>query len=114
MFFQYAEPLILSFIAPADWHLSASFAFSNWHDDKHKTLMCGMQKMKNWVSHSLRSVAISPQGTKFHLAVDVGCGSGQSTQMLAKWFEKVIGTDISEAQIEEAKRAAHASNISYA
>ncbi|XP_034995117.2 putative methyltransferase DDB_G0268948 isoform X1 [Zootoca vivipara] len=47
------------------------------------------------------------------LAVDVGCGSGQSTRMLAKHFEKVVGTDISEAQIEEARRAPHPPNVSY-
>ncbi|KAJ6655778.1 hypothetical protein lerEdw1_004831 [Lerista edwardsae] len=49
----------------------------------------------------------------FHLAVDVGCGSGQSTHILASRFEKVIGTDISKAQIEAAKQAAHPPNISY-
>nr|XP_056721364.1 putative methyltransferase DDB_G0268948 [Euleptes europaea] len=51
--------------------------------------------------------------TSFQLAVDVGCGSGQSTLWLAKRFEKVVGTDISEAQIEEAKQAAHPANVSY-
>ncbi|XP_066491021.1 putative methyltransferase DDB_G0268948 [Tiliqua scincoides] len=49
----------------------------------------------------------------FRLAVDVGCGSGQSTWVLASRFEKVVGTDISEAQIEAAKQAAHPPNISY-
>ncbi|XP_033028211.1 putative methyltransferase DDB_G0268948 isoform X2 [Lacerta agilis] len=47
------------------------------------------------------------------LAVDVGCGSGQSTRMLAKHFEKVVGTDISEAQIEEARRVPQPPNVSY-
>ncbi|XP_042298818.1 putative methyltransferase DDB_G0268948 [Sceloporus undulatus] len=50
----------------------------------------------------------------FRLAVDVGCGSGQSTLFLAKHFEKVVGMDISAAQIEEAKRAPHPPNVSYA
>ncbi|BFZ10110.1 hypothetical protein BsWGS_13148 [Bradybaena similaris] len=35
----------------------------------------------------------------FDLAVDVGCGSGQSTVPLAKYFRKVIGVDVSEQQI---------------
>ncbi|XP_065269857.1 putative methyltransferase DDB_G0268948 [Emys orbicularis] len=47
------------------------------------------------------------------LAVDVGCGSGQSTRVLAARFEKVVGTDISEAQIEAAKQAASFPNVSY-
>lgn len=56
---------------------------------------------------------LSPGANTFHLAVDVGCGSGQSTHVLASRFEKVVGTDISKAQIEAAKQAAHPPNISY-
>ncbi|XP_067994119.1 putative methyltransferase DDB_G0268948 [Melanerpes formicivorus] len=47
------------------------------------------------------------------LVVDVGCGSGQGTQFLAEHFKKVVGTDISEAQIQEAKDAPSVPNISY-
>ncbi|XP_006127467.2 putative methyltransferase DDB_G0268948 isoform X1 [Pelodiscus sinensis] len=47
------------------------------------------------------------------LAVDVGCGSGQSTRILAARFEEVVGTDISEAQIQAAKEAASFPNVSY-
>ncbi|PVD31650.1 hypothetical protein C0Q70_07067 [Pomacea canaliculata] len=36
------------------------------------------------------------------LAIDVGCGSGQSTIPLAKDFDKVIGIDVSVKQIENA------------
>ncbi len=41
------------------------------------------------------------------LAWDVGCGSGQATLDLAERFERVIGTDISEAQIAEAPKHAN-------
>ncbi|KAK3769359.1 hypothetical protein RRG08_062108, partial [Elysia crispata] len=34
-----------------------------------------------------------------NLAVDVGCGPGMSTIGLAKYFQKVIGIDVSETQI---------------
>ncbi|KAJ7308913.1 hypothetical protein JRQ81_008190 [Phrynocephalus forsythii] len=51
--------------------------------------------------------------SSFQLAVDVGCGSGQCTHLLAPRFDKVIGTDISEAQIEEANRAPHPPNVSF-
>ncbi|XP_001232694.1 putative methyltransferase DDB_G0268948 [Gallus gallus] len=47
------------------------------------------------------------------LAVDVGCGSGQGTAFLADRFAKVVGTDISQAQIQEAKAAPSPPNISY-
>ncbi|KAL8561078.1 hypothetical protein ACOMHN_031022 [Nucella lapillus] len=39
---------------------------------------------------------------KISLALDVGCGSGQSTVPLTKHFQRVIGLDVSEAQISRA------------
>ncbi|XP_018428047.1 PREDICTED: probable S-adenosylmethionine-dependent methyltransferase CRG1 [Nanorana parkeri] len=47
------------------------------------------------------------------LAVDVGCGTGQSTRILSPYFQKVLGTDISEAQIEEAKKVPGSPNVTY-
>ncbi|NXK50094.1 TMT1 methyltransferase, partial [Chauna torquata] len=47
------------------------------------------------------------------LAVDVGCGSGQGTRFLAQHFRKVVGTDISQAQIQEAKATPSPPNVSY-
>ncbi|KAG8558596.1 hypothetical protein GDO81_017055 [Engystomops pustulosus] len=41
----------------------------------------------------------------YELAVDVGCGTGLSTKILSPHFKKVLGIDISKAQIEEAKNA---------
>lgn len=38
-----------------------------------------------------------------HFAVDVGCGSGQSTRQLAEHFDRVLGLDSSEAQLNEAR-----------
>ena len=35
------------------------------------------------------------------LAIDIGCGPGQSTRLFANHFDQVIGFDISEAQIKE-------------
>ena len=36
------------------------------------------------------------------LAVDVGCGSGQSTRPLCRYFRHVIGSDVSQEQIKSA------------
>jgi len=44
-------------------------------------------------------------------AVDVGCGSGQLTRLLAGQFARVVGTDISASQIEAA--AEHSNGIEY-
>lgn len=53
------------------------------------------------------------QGMPFDLAVDVGCGSGQGTVLLANHFASVVGTDVSPAQLEVAMKYATAPNISY-
>ncbi|XP_066433738.1 putative methyltransferase DDB_G0268948 [Eleutherodactylus coqui] len=49
----------------------------------------------------------------YELAVDVGCGTGQSTKFLAPHFRKVLGADISEAQIEEANKALKLPNTTF-
>ncbi|XP_072020677.1 putative methyltransferase DDB_G0268948 [Amphiura filiformis] len=53
------------------------------------------------------------KSTRFTLAVDIACGSGQGTEDLAQHFEKVIGIDISSAQINEANRTNKATNVEY-
>ncbi|XP_035264838.1 putative methyltransferase DDB_G0268948 isoform X2 [Anguilla anguilla] len=53
------------------------------------------------------------KGKPFDLAVDVGCGSGQGTVLLAPHFKQVIGTDISPAQLEMARACSSAPNVSY-
>ncbi|XP_069591681.1 demethylrebeccamycin-D-glucose O-methyltransferase-like [Ranitomeya imitator] len=49
----------------------------------------------------------------YEFAVDVGCGIGQNTKILASHFEKVLGIDISEAQIEEAKISVNLPNTMF-
>jgi SAM-dependent methyltransferase len=41
---------------------------------------------------------------KYKTALDVGCGPGMSTFPLSPHFDSVIGLDVSEAQIEEARK----------
>uniref|UniRef100_A0A1A8U6I0 Methyltransferase type 11 domain-containing protein n=3 Tax=Nothobranchius TaxID=28779 RepID=A0A1A8U6I0_NOTFU len=53
------------------------------------------------------------RGGPFELAVDVGCGSGQGTLLLAKHFASVVGTDVSPAQIEMALQHAKQPNVTY-
>lgn len=53
------------------------------------------------------------KGLPFELAVDVGCGSGQGTVLLANHFSTVVGTDISPAQLEVAMEHTTAQNITY-
>lgn len=46
-------------------------------------------------------------------AVDIGCGTGQSTTILAPYFEKVTGYDVSESQIDCARNERPGLNIEY-
>ena len=39
----------------------------------------------------------------FDFALDVGCGTGQSTFLLRDHFKRVVGLDVSETQIQQAK-----------
>ncbi|XP_030199200.1 putative methyltransferase DDB_G0268948 isoform X2 [Gadus morhua] len=53
------------------------------------------------------------KGRPFDLALDVGCGSGQGSTLLAKHFASVVATDISPAQIEMAVAHASMPNVTY-
>ncbi|XP_042369237.1 putative methyltransferase DDB_G0268948 [Plectropomus leopardus] len=50
---------------------------------------------------------------QFNLAVDVGCGSGQGTILLAPYFTRVVGTDISPAQLQMTLAKSNPPNVSY-
>ena len=51
-------------------------------------------------------------GIQLELAVDIGCGSGQSTFQLSPLCQQVVGTDISPAQIECAQQSPDNKTIS--
>ncbi len=57
--------------------------------------------------------AFSQKNSANDLAVDVGCGSGQGTLLLAPHFTRVVGIDISPAQLEMGRKHVNVSNISY-
>ncbi|XP_061435377.1 putative methyltransferase DDB_G0268948 [Lethenteron reissneri] len=62
---------------------------------------------------TLTDYVCAKTGTKPTLVVDVGCGSGQATELLASISTKVLGIDVSPSQIEEAMLAKHPDNITY-
>ncbi|KAI1885301.1 hypothetical protein AGOR_G00218740 [Albula goreensis] len=53
------------------------------------------------------------KGQPHMLAVDLGCGTGQNTRLLAPHFQQVVGIDISECQLEEARAVPGLPNITY-
>ncbi|XP_017276120.1 putative methyltransferase DDB_G0268948 [Kryptolebias marmoratus] len=53
------------------------------------------------------------KGQPHELAVDLGCGTGQFTRLLAPHFKEVVGMDVSENQVEEARTVPGYPNITY-
>ncbi|TWW80529.1 hypothetical protein D4764_01G0003440 [Takifugu flavidus] len=47
------------------------------------------------------------------LAVDLGCGTGQNSRLLAPHFQEVVAIDVSESQLEEARAVQGYPNITY-
>ncbi|KAM4608654.1 putative methyltransferase [Polymixia lowei] len=47
------------------------------------------------------------------LAVDLGCGTGQHSRVLAPHFREVVGMDVSKCQLEEAQAVPGYPNITY-
>ncbi|KAG8235356.1 hypothetical protein J437_LFUL015865 [Ladona fulva] len=47
------------------------------------------------------------------LAVDIGCGSGQSTEALGPYFENVLGFDPNKTAVDEATKKYHSKNVKY-
>lgn len=66
----------------------------------------------NWIIEYL-SDKVKRSGSKFDAAVDVGCGTGQCTVLLADYFNEVHGSDVAESQIKRAIEDNKLSNVKY-
>ncbi|XP_034417765.1 uncharacterized protein zgc:162396 [Cyclopterus lumpus] len=67
------------------------------------------EELKNIILQYLDKKKGQPHG----LAVDLGCGTGQNSRLLAPHFQEVVGIDVSECQLEEARAVPGLSNITY-
>ena len=59
---------------------------------------------KALVSEIIKFCNADTPASKLELAVDVGCGSGQSTLLLKEHFNSILGVDVSAAQVEKAPK----------
>ena len=48
-----------------------------------------------------------------NLCIDVGCGNGQCSDLFSADFERIVATDVSQAQIEAAQLLAHPPNVEF-
>uniref|UniRef100_A0A671SZF1 Putative methyltransferase DDB_G0268948 n=1 Tax=Sinocyclocheilus anshuiensis TaxID=1608454 RepID=A0A671SZF1_9TELE len=53
------------------------------------------------------------KGKPHQLAVDLGCGTGQTSRPLTAYFEQVVGIDVSKSQVEQARAVPGFPNLSY-
>ncbi|XP_030835972.1 putative methyltransferase DDB_G0268948 [Strongylocentrotus purpuratus] len=67
----------------------------------------------NEVVDTMISFLAAKRAGPYELALDVGCGSGQLTRSLSTHFARVIGLDISEAQIDAAQTVPNPQNVSF-
>lgn len=65
-----------------------------------------------WNEHISRYLFAS-RLCRFKKVIDLGCGSGYGSAELAKKAESVVGVDISESAISEARQQYHAPNLQY-
>ncbi|XP_035533193.1 putative methyltransferase DDB_G0268948 [Morone saxatilis] len=53
------------------------------------------------------------KGQPHVLAVDLGCGTGQNSRLLAPHFQEVVGIDVSDCQLEVARAVPGYPNVTY-
>lgn len=58
-------------------------------------------------------VAADSKNKIFGQAIDVGCGTGQSTRAFAPYFSNITGIDVSSSQVEAAQQTETFNHISY-
>lgn len=66
-----------------------------------------------WINEYLGEKLDKTADGKFGVAVDVGCGTGQCTLLLAEHFERVHGSDVAESQIKQAIADNKLKNVVY-
>ncbi|MBN3272899.1 UBE2F enzyme, partial [Polyodon spathula] len=93
-------------------HCSAEKA--EWHRERDSSVkLAEISNNKMIIGFQNGSAQARQQEKPFLPAVDVGCGSGRGTIGLPPHFQKVVGIDVSEAQLEEARKEPGFTNVSF-
>ncbi|PIK62482.1 putative methyltransferase [Apostichopus japonicus] len=65
------------------------------------------------VIQKILSFLLEKHSAPLELAVDIGCGSGQSSRSLTPHFKQVVGLDVSQVQISQAQSKSVEENLTY-
>uniref|UniRef100_A0A8C5HGC1 Zgc:162396 n=1 Tax=Gouania willdenowi TaxID=441366 RepID=A0A8C5HGC1_GOUWI len=89
-------------------------AFPLFEGKQHASIY---QKYRFTPPNELKDIIIQyldkKKGPPHVLALDLGCGTGQNSRLLSSHFQEVVGMDISECQLEEARSVAGYPNVTY-
>ena len=61
----------------------------------------------------LKSYALTEEFTRDKTVLDLGCGEGYGSQVMARWAREIVACDVSEESIQFAKRKYPHSNIEF-
>jgi SAM-dependent methyltransferase len=89
----------------ASWANKEKEGSSPWTDEDFYAL--GESDWRDFLEHWTQ-YGVSRQGT----CVEIGCGAGRMTRMLAGFFDRVAAVDVSEGMIEKARKAT-GSNVEF-
>ncbi|GFY69572.1 methyltransferase DDB_G0268948 [Trichonephila inaurata madagascariensis] len=84
-----------------------------YFSDKHAEVYCYRKDTPTELIEKILDYLKEKIPEPLETAADVGCGSGQSTVILAPYFKQVHGMDVSAAQIRQAEATRSLPNISY-
>ncbi|GFS36910.1 methyltransferase DDB_G0268948 [Nephila pilipes] len=85
-----------------------------YYSDNHAEVYCYRKDTSTELIEKILSYLKEKVPEPLQTAADVGCGSGQSTVILAPYFKQVHGLDVSPAQIKQAEATRSLPNVSYA
>ena len=85
------------------WFMVSVMAYRLFEENSHALLYAKFRPTYPSRAKELIAEFVNRNGGSFQKMVDVACGSGQSTFYMANLFSKVIGVDISQAQVNQAQ-----------
>ncbi|XP_077371473.1 uncharacterized protein LOC144015035 [Festucalex cinctus] len=88
-------------------------AFPLYEEDKHVAAYLQYRVTPHELINKIMDFMGAKTQNKLNLAVDVGCGNGSGSVLLAPFFKQVVGTDISANQLELAQANNDCQNVSY-